>query len=408
MKFGFPLTNNDEGRKDGKESIILRRYTSRNLLDMDKPLPPGFLKPEYIVDFSKDPTGEVLINLNYNETLSIERKQFEKNSNPYSEKILILYIDSVARANAIRQLKKTLNFFEQFISYKGGHNKKSRKDNFHSFQFFKYHSFEYYTTGNFPQLFFGNVKNVTDLVRINKYAKLNGYITGYSTDDCKKDGTRTFHELTKEELYDHQLLLCDPNGPSLNTPKKRCLYGNLNIYYLYEYMSQFWRKYSNNRKFSAIVTNDAHEGTLELLKYTDDVIYDFLNSLYNDNLLKDTSIFLMSDHGCTMPSIYYLNKFFQLEYRLPMLFIIINDRKKVDYNKQYFNIHRNQQTFITGYDIYNTIANIIYGDNYINIPNKENNHDTPKSPIGQSLFEKIEQKERYPKKYSSMDTNVCI
>ena len=294
------------------------------------------------------------------------------------------------------------------MPYKRQHNIKYPKGNFHSFQFFKYHSFEKYTTGNFPPLFYGNLKNVTDLVRINKYAKLNGYITCYSADLCRKDNTRSYHKSSKEELYDHQLLLCDPNTSSPNTPKKRCLYGNLNSYYLYDYISQFWRKYPNNRKFSTTVINDAHEGTLESIKYSDDIIYNFLNSLYNDNLLKDTTIFLMSDHGCIMPSIYYLNEFFQLEYRLPMLFMIINDRKNIDYNQQYFNIHENQQTFITGYDIYNTIANIIYGDNYINIPNKENTHDTPKSPIGQSLFEKIDQKERNPNKYSNMVTSICI
>ena len=408
MKFGFPLTNKDEGKIDKKDDVVLKTYTFRNLLDMDKPLPPGFFMPEYIVDFSKDPSGELLINLNYNETLSTERKQFEKNSNPYSDNIMILYIDSISRANSLRKLKKTLNFFEQFISYKGNHNKQYPNENFHSFQFFKYHSFESYTAGNLIQLFYGNLRNVTDLVRINKYAKINGYITCYSTDYCKKDSARTLHNLTNDELYDHQLLICDPNTANFNSATKRCLYGNLNTYYLYDYINQFWRKYPNNRKFAATVVNDAHEGTLELIKYSDDVIYNCLNSLYNDNLLKDTTIFLMSDHGCFMPSIYYLNKFYKLEYRLPMLYMIINDRKNVDYNQQYFNIHKNQQTLITGYDIYNTIANVIFGDSYANIPNKENTHDTPKSPIGQSLFEKINQKERNPKNYTNMATNVCI
>ena len=175
-KFGFPLTNNDEGKKDGLDNVILKHYTSHNLMDMDKPIPSKLAKPEYIVDFSKDPFGELIINVNYNETLSNERKKLEKNSNPYSENVMILYIDSVSRANSIRQLKKTLNFFEQFMSYKGGHNKKYPKENFHSFQFFKYHAFKGLTHINFPKIFYGNDRQAKDLVRITKYFHENGYV----------------------------------------------------------------------------------------------------------------------------------------------------------------------------------------------------------------------------------------
>ena len=407
-KFGFPLTNNKEGQKDGKDDIILKRYTQHNLIDMDNPIPPKLLKPEYIVDFSKNPSGELIINLNYNLSLSNDRKNLENNSNPYSENILILYIDSVSRQNAIRKLKKTLTFFESFISYKGKNNEKHKNQNFHSFQFFKYHSFLGYTPENFPKLFYGNDQRYAkDFVRITRYLRQNGYVTSYATDYCQKDNGRTTHNLSKDQLYDHQLLLCDPNVIDSNSLIKRCLYGEITSYHLYEYTNQFWRKYQSNRKFSLIAVNDGHEGTLEVIKYTDEIIYNFLNSLYKDDLLKNTSIFLMSDHGSGMPSVYYLYDFFQLEMRLPMLFIIINDRENVNYDKQYFYIHENQQTFISAYDIYNTISNIIYGDNYTNIKNKNNNHDTPKSPYGKSLFEKINAKERKPKRYHKMVTYVC-
>ena len=133
-----------------------------------------------------------------------------------------------------------------------------------------------------------------------------------------------------------------------------------------------------------------------------------MNSLYKDNLLKDTSIFLLSDHGCDMPSGYYIYQFYRHTSALPMLFIIINDRKNIDYNKQYFYIQENQQTFITAYDIYNTISNLIYGDNYINIENKTDLHDTPKSPFGKSLLEKINAKKRKPKLYKDMETHICV
>ena len=282
LKFGFPLTNNEQGKKDGIGDIILKEYTSKNLIDMDKSLPPNFNMPEYILDFSKDSFGELNINLNFNRTLSYERKKLENNSNPYSDNILILYIDSVSRANALRKLKKTISFINQFISFKGGQNEKYPNENFHSFQFFKYHSFWGYTGTNFPILFYGNNLNATKFIRINKYSKEHGYVTCFASEYCQKDNIRTNHNLTDDELYDHQLIYCDPNVISCNSITKRCLYGNINSYYLYQYSEQFWRKYQNNRKFSTIIINDGHEGTLELIKYTDEVIYNFLNSLYKD------------------------------------------------------------------------------------------------------------------------------
>ena len=65
-------------------------------------------------------------------------------------------------------------------------------------------------------------------------------------------------------------------------------------------MEQFWRKYKNNRKFWLLLTNLSHEGGLEILKYMDDTILEYLN----------TSIFLLSDHGVGLSSIYYLMDFY--------------------------------------------------------------------------------------------------
>ena len=108
-KIGFPLTNDNEaGRIDEGYYRILRQYVLNNLLDMDKPLPSGFQNPEYIVDFSKNPNGELIINLNYDEKLSKERKKLEQKANPYSENVLIIYLDALSRANSIRKMKKTL------------------------------------------------------------------------------------------------------------------------------------------------------------------------------------------------------------------------------------------------------------------------------------------------------------
>ena len=407
-KFGYPLTNDGlMGCRDGLDEKILKEYVIDNLFDLDNNF-KNFSEPEIIVDFSKDPSGELLIDLKYNGSLSEERKKLENKINPYSNNILILFIDSVSRASSLRQLNKTLKFFEKFINYEGGFNERFPEEKFHSFQFFKYHSFEGRTDANYPRLFYGNKREAKNIVRINKYFKENGYITNYCGHLCQKDNARTFHDITQSELYDHQLLICDPNAPRYHKPIRKCLYGKDDVGFLLDYSEQFWRKYNNNRKFSTIVIDSAHEETMEVLKYIDEIIYNYLYSLFSDGLFKDSSIFLLSDHGVGIQSIYYAFEFYTIENDLPMLYIIFNDRKNITHDKQYFYLRENQQTFITAFDIYNTINHLLYGDKYKYIYNLTDENPTPKSPLGISLFEKINQKYRKPSNYESMSNNICI
>lgn len=363
--------------------------------------------PEIITDFSKNKYGELIINVNYNNTLSKERKKLESNTKPYSDNIMILYFDSVSRSNGLRQLKKTLKFIEKFMSYKGYSNKLYPNENFHSFQFLKYYSFRAHTTGNYPKMFYG--RNIgKNMIRITKYLKMNGYITAFSNDMCMLDPCYLPHDMSQEEISDHEYIICDANRKGINSMIKRCLYDKVNIGHQIEYGNQFWRKYKENRKFLLIVNNDGHEGTLEVLKYSDEYIYKFLNNLFIDNLLKDSIIIIISDHGCPMPSIYFFNDFYQYEHALPMLYILCNDKKNLSYREQYKHLHRNQQKFITAYDFYNTIGYLIYGESYKKIKNKEKSkEDTPKTKYGKSIFSRIDSK-RKPSNYIYMTRKVCI
>ena len=225
---------------------------------------------------------------------------------------------------------------------------------------------------------------------------------------CQLDPCYLPHDMSQEEISDHEYIICDANRKDINSMVKRCLYDKVNIGHQIEYGNQFWRKYKENRKFLLIVNNDGHEGTLEVLKYSDEYIYKFLNNLFNENLLKDSTVIIISDHGCPMPSIYYFNDFFQYEHALPMLYILCHDKKNLSYNKQYKHLQRNQQKFITAYDFYNTIGYLIYGESYKKIKNKEKSKkDTPKSKYGKSIFTRIDSK-RTPYDYKDMSRNICI
>ena len=95
--------------------------------------------------------------------------------------------------------------------------------------------------------------------------------------------------------------------------------------------------------------------------------------------------------------------FYQYEKRLPMFFLIVNDRINQTYESQYKYLHQNQQSFITAYDIYNTMIQLIYGDKYdINITNGI------KSINGENLFNKINSKIRSPKLYKDMAKGICV
>ena len=183
--------------------------------------------------------------------------------------IMILYFDSVSRAYSIRQLRKTLKFFEKFMPYKGNYHPNYSSQNFHSFQFFKYHSLHWYTVGNYPVLYYGNFRNKNNKL-ITLTLKKNGYITGYSADNCFIDFTNSFHDFSFDDIYDHQFLMCDPNK-KLASSKLNCLYEKIHVEYMFEYIEQFWRKYKENRKFITLLTNFAHEGSLEMLKYIDNI-----------------------------------------------------------------------------------------------------------------------------------------
>ena len=255
-RFGFPLPNMNrfihQGFKDN--TPFIKNFFQNNIIDMDNnTLVHLFYNetfPELIVDYNKNIFGELIIDVRYNETLSNERKIFEAKTSPYSDNIVVLYIDSVSRAYSIRSLKKTMKFIEQFMLFEGSHNINFSSNNFHSFQFFKYHAFNYYTRFNYPPIFYGKVEG--KLERNIKFLKENGYVTSTVNDFCHIEPTDTRHNMTYEEIPDHEMIICDPNMKRVFSTTKRCLYNKITADYAFEYGNQFWRKYLNNRKYLSI------------------------------------------------------------------------------------------------------------------------------------------------------------
>ena len=217
-------------------------------------------------------------------------------------------------------------------------------------------------------------------------------------------------------------LNCDPNYFDVVNPHsigigessvfRRCLYGRENIEYLFDYGKKFFETYSDNRKYLRMSIPNGHELSGQVIKYVDDPLYEFLNYLFVKDLLKNTAVILAADHGLNILVLYKLfqSQDQEIEVNNPLLLLILADKQWMNYEAQYKNIHENQQTFITTYDIYHSLKHIINGEDIpLNIKNieKTEKFNPKKHFLGTSLFNKIDPSERYCSNYIDIEDCIC-
>ena len=415
-RIGFPITTNNPNFREELllSNEVLYKLVLENLVDMDNQEQlksiGDHLKPEVIINYNNNPYGEIEINLRFNLCLSKNRKQIE-NKNSLYKNILFIFIDSLSRPQFLRKLPKTSNFLLKFMKYKGYSLEKNKTHNFHGFEFLKYHALGNATFGNEIPMIYGKRFNEENMFNINKYFQENGYVTGSVNGLCGKDSSIITYSKKNDEVipkygnnYDYEFfsLSCDPfHGIGWNTERgmnsyyKRCLYGKMLIEHQIEYANQFFIKYKNNQKFFRFIIQDAHDpGTNSLISFDDDFLVEFLNNLYKNNLLNEGALFVLSDHGNLVAPLLYIFEEYKIEGKLPFLFIVLSDKNNLSFIEQYKHIKNNQQIFIHAYDIYNTLSNIVFGNEYQQLKNKTELNDYPKTKKGKSLFEYINPKTR--------------
>ena len=435
-RIGFPITTHKENfiLNIQQSSKNLYKEIMENLVDMDNEEQLKTLgakeKPEVVLDYTKNEYGEIKINVNYDKELSKKRKNLEKNTHPLYDNILFIFFDGISRNHFSRNFKKTAEFMEKFFEYKGANNKKNPNQKYHGFQFFKQHSFKEFTLGNNFPMFYGKPFYSKKVDSITGEIKDNGFVTCNLNGICNKESFYFDWQLKKGMErnfieFDHEMfaLNCDPNifdvvnphsiGIGESSVFRRCLYGKENIEYLFEYGIKFWEAYSNNRKYLRISIPNGHELSGQVSKYTDQPLYEFLNYMFENNLLKNTSVIFSADHGL---SILVLYKLFQsqdrdIEVNNPLLFFILSDKPGMKYEEQYHYLHINQQNFITAYDIYHTINHIIKGEDDSITKKKIQKKGLVFEPkihfLGSSLFTYINPSERYCSNYIDIHDCIC-
>ena len=161
-----------------------------------------------------------------------------------------------------------------------------------------------------------------------------------------------------------------------------------------DYAKQFWEKYSKNKKYFRMGFNYGNEKTGNVISYLDEPLYDFIFDYYNKGYFDNTALFIISDHGNIKSGIYnrISGSEFELEQKMGTFILLFSKNKN---NQKYkVNLLKNQDIFVTPYDIYDTMIHILYGDNNNVLKNKYAVNNK-----GKSVLLSINQEERNCQKY---------
>ena len=402
--FGYPITNIGDkysmyAVRDLKQ---FQELVNHNIIKMDlfnEENYPNEPYPEVEVFFDENNQGIIKINVTRNETLSQERKEIAKDKHSLFNNVLVVYVDALSRNHFQRKIHKLSKYIEPFMAYSLNETEKK----YTTFQFMKYNTLKGLTLPNIKSMFYGVSLDEPDGVNVVKFYKEQGFVTGHTGTTCGKEIFSVNGLLRSQHLdydnWDHEniAMYCDENFFDWRYPiykgvasvLKRCLYGKYGFEYMIEYAKQFWKLYPDNKKFFRIHFNEGHEGTMELVTYLADPLFEFVKYFFDNNLLDDTFMFIVSDHGNHMlgPWAIIRPNDYLIESTLATLFFVIPNNEKLYKNGLYDIIWKNQQTFITPYDIHDTMVHLAYGS------------DTP-SPMayskrGSSLLVDIDPMERY-------------
>jgi hypothetical protein len=358
----------------------IQKTAFKYMINMEDPNIDQTIKDsvEVTTNFYKNPP-EVTIDLKYNEELVQQRRElFQRyKDDVLAKNVLFVFIDSLSRSNFRRKLPRFYKWLES--KYNPGDDEESYKDaKFETFQFLKYHGVGRLTALNMIPTFFG----VYNIYYAGKYFlteyKDRGYITGQTLTFCGKelfdiDGGAIEH--MQWDNYDHEMnsLYCDGNFTPLDSPysilsgvnsiRQRCIYNKSATQYSLEYMHQFFNKYKDEAKFFRIGFTEAHEGSLEVIKHSDDDITEFFIQMEKEGHLDETIVFIQADHGFSFVGPYSALEFedYVHELVLPASFLILPTKIK-NYDSIRKVVRHNENAMVTPFILYNSLMTILNDD----------------------------------------------
>ena len=309
-----------------------------------------------------------------------KRLSKNKKAENMSFNVLVVKLDSVSRLNALRFMPKTVNYLQQHME---------------AVEMSGYNVVGYGTFDNLIPAFTGKYYkelpwNFRKPIQFDNFSYIwneyrdQGYRTYYGEDfpnggmfDYQKPGFKR----PPTDYYNRPLLLSMyKNHRQYVYKEENCILHKGQTEWILDPSFRFLERYANNHYFSVQLVIQLTHDFLERTAAADNIYYNFLQKLSDKNLLKNTVLFFMSDHGMRFGNIRKTH-IGQLEQRLPMLYIALPRIFRDQYPQHLINLRRNANKLTTSFDLYATWKHLLHLDGQ---PQKRN-----KSERSISMFQEI-------------------
>ena len=332
----FSVTNVDLHRKVAGDSGIVSFALSQSIsfenrlyyeifqrelnLQMQKESPDSLENGdrESYMDFRESPEGKYVIKLRDQK----KNSDFKRNLLPHDKdhmNILHIFMDTVSRQRVYRAMPKTVDVLKKYHF--------TRNEKMRVYEFFRHHALGGYTWPNLMSSMYGSTNDSSiDLKdksnqhrkRIETFAKVKGYITGFANNFCNVNEKELDErdEFTLKRPYidpsypDHEFVHpgCDYNsfqkksfgflydrGPFSSA--RKCFMKRDTLEYSFQYMFDFFNTYKEERKYFKLRMIDPHEGTEELTRLIDQQVADMFTRMIEAGHMDNTLVHFYSDHG---------------------------------------------------------------------------------------------------------------
>ncbi|XP_030372616.1 uncharacterized protein LOC115622717 isoform X2 [Scaptodrosophila lebanonensis] len=190
------------------------------------------------------------------------------------------------------------------------------------------------------------------------FARL-GYMTSFN-EDLPNVGTFTYRmNGFEEQPVDHYLRTYYVQAQNmLSDSPPNCVGHQPDHMVMLEYTKNFMMKYRDSPRFVFSFHGGLSHDSINLIGAADDDVHDWLVALKEKNLLDDTILIVMADHGNRFAEVRATLQGKQEE-RLPFFSFTFPESFKKRFPKEYNNFVANEQSLSTPFDIHATLKHII-------------------------------------------------